>query len=269
MRQHSRPSLAWTLTGLGLIVALTACSSSSQPADDSRPSGGSVTGTAGASSNGGSNASGGTSASAGAGGVPGTAGLTSFGGSSVAGAAGGAVTMTGGSGGAAGSTSGSAGSSAGGAAPACTPGGTGTMEIAPGVLRDLKTCLDWEENPTTLGKENWVPSNQYCNDLVLGGFDDWRMPTNAEIASTPVMFVNHRLDTTPRFVPTGTTDPSLDFHYCGVAQWDVNNPRVCQWVGQGNIDGTICVRGETTIALAPPDDCPCVSGESGFVPWQD
>ena len=176
-------------------------------------------------------------------------------------------------GGAAASLAGSAEVSTGGAAAqgsgaTCTPG-AGTTEIAAGVLRDNKTCLAWEEAPGFVGGGTWLPSKKYCDDLVLGGFDDWRMPTNPELNSTPVKFVG-RLTTAPRYVPSGASDPSVDYHYCAVTQWDPNVARACGWPGPGqNMDGTICVRGQAAVALTPPDACTCASGEAGFVPWAD
>ena len=120
----------------------------------------------------------------------------------------------------------------------------------------------WEETPGFLAAGNWEPSRDYCAGLTLAGFDDWRMPTCLELASTPVAFIG-RLGTSPRYLPDGTSDLA-NFHYCGVVHWSAEQPRGCGWVGPGNMDGTICVRGEAASALPPPEGCTCQEGTAGY-----
>ncbi len=147
--------------------------------------------------------------------------------------------------------------------PSCTPS-SGTESIAGGALLDKATCLIWEETPGFVAAGNWEPARDYCEGLSLAGFDDWRMPTTIELASTPVMFTG-RLATAPRYLPDGTSDLG-NFHYCGVTHWDPQQPLGCGWVGPANMDGTICVRGEAASALPAPGGCTCQEGESGFTP---
>ena len=47
---------------------------------------------------------------------------------------------------------------------------------------DPKTNLTWQvqTNPT---KMSWQEAMDYCQDLTLGGFDDWRLPTIRELLS--------------------------------------------------------------------------------------
>ena len=90
------------------------------------------------------------------------------------------------------------------------------------------------------------------------------MPTNVELGSTPVAFIG-RLATTPRYTPDGATDLG-NFHYCGITHWDAAQPMGCNWVGPGNMDGTICVRGQAASALPAPEGCTCDAGMAGFSP---
>ena len=56
-----------------------------------------------------------------------------------------------------------------------TDGGDGT------VLDEL-TCLTWQQTPPS-GDFTWDEGLQYCDDLTLGGYDDWRLPTRIELTS--------------------------------------------------------------------------------------
>lgn len=51
-----------------------------------------------------------------------------------------------------------------------------------GTVTDLNTGLMWEEIPTTEGFD-WNDAKEYCENLELGGYDDWRMPTAKELFS--------------------------------------------------------------------------------------
>ncbi len=232
----------------------------------SSPGGGAEGGAANAGSGGAGAAgqSGGGTASA----VQGGASGASSGGASAPAVTGGVgVIGSAGSSGSAGNA-GSAGSAGagGGASGSCTPS-SGTEALAGGMVLDRATCLMWEAEPGFVAGGNWEPSKTYCENLSLGGFDDWRMPTVVELGSTPIAFIG-RLCTDPRYVPDGTSDLG-DFHYCGVVHWDPNQPLGCGWVGPANMDGTICVRGESAVTLSAPPGCTCDGGLSGFMPYPD
>ena len=51
-----------------------------------------------------------------------------------------------------------------------------------GITTDLNTGLMWQEIPTTEGFD-WKDAKAYCENLELGGYDDWRMPTAKELYS--------------------------------------------------------------------------------------
>ncbi len=51
-----------------------------------------------------------------------------------------------------------------------------------GTISDLNTGLMWQEIPTS-GGFNWKDAKAYCENLKLGGYDDWRMPTAKELYS--------------------------------------------------------------------------------------
>jgi len=50
------------------------------------------------------------------------------------------------------------------------------------VLIDTKTWLMWplQDNDSDI---SWPAGKEYCEDFSLGGFTDWRMPTQEELAS--------------------------------------------------------------------------------------
>lgn len=49
-------------------------------------------------------------------------------------------------------------------------------------ITDLNSGLMWQEVPTSEGFD-WQGANDYCENLELGGYDDWRMPTLKELYS--------------------------------------------------------------------------------------
>lgn len=51
-----------------------------------------------------------------------------------------------------------------------------------GTTKDLNSGLTWQEVPTTKGFD-WKDAKAYCENLELGGYDDWRMPTAKELFS--------------------------------------------------------------------------------------
>ncbi|WP_372744691.1 DUF1566 domain-containing protein [Lutibacter sp.] len=51
-----------------------------------------------------------------------------------------------------------------------------------GTITDLNSGLMWQEIPSTEGFD-WNNAKEYCENLELGGFNDWRMPTLKELFS--------------------------------------------------------------------------------------
>ncbi len=50
-------------------------------------------------------------------------------------------------------------------------------------VTDNLTGLVWAENANGAGTLNWAAAVTYCNNLELGGFDDWRLPNVKELMS--------------------------------------------------------------------------------------
>ena len=50
-----------------------------------------------------------------------------------------------------------------------------------GTVSDSQTRLQWQKSPSDMS--SWTIATSTCAGLVLGGFDDWRLPTTAELES--------------------------------------------------------------------------------------
>jgi hypothetical protein len=52
------------------------------------------------------------------------------------------------------------------------------------IVTDNITTLEWQDNSdANTTTENWVDAIVYCEGLILGSFDDWRMPNINELLS--------------------------------------------------------------------------------------
>ncbi|MFI3295760.1 MAG: DUF1566 domain-containing protein, partial [Rikenellaceae bacterium] len=51
-----------------------------------------------------------------------------------------------------------------------------------GTVTDLNTGLTWQQTPPAQGVV-WAEAEAYCDELELGGYDDWRLPTLKELFS--------------------------------------------------------------------------------------
>lgn len=52
-----------------------------------------------------------------------------------------------------------------------------------GTVSDLNTGLMWQQTPNLGDKMSWDDSIDYCDDLTVGGYTDWRAPTIKELVS--------------------------------------------------------------------------------------
>ncbi len=49
---------------------------------------------------------------------------------------------------------------------------------------DTKTGLTWQDNKAAAKvQKNWSDAKEYCKDLTLGGYSDWRLPSIKELQS--------------------------------------------------------------------------------------
>jgi hypothetical protein len=142
----------------------------------------------------------------------------------------------------------------------CTPD-PGAALVAKGeVIFDPRTCLSWMK--ATREGVNLNPmfppdALTFCGQLVLGGFDDWRVPTVSELASI--------VTRCGKYPPEGPWDPLFDVK--GDGYWTTTSagqPRKVCAIGTANagkfyeygIDGpqvVRCVRGAG--AVKPARDC--------------
>lgn len=165
----------------------------------------------------------------------------------------------GGSGGAAPGTGGAADASGGTtSATDCTPNESGTFVAVGETVLDERTCLTWMRDNTT--GDPYAEAVAYCEALVLGGYDDWRLPTAGEVATI--------------FKCDGMWPPIDDtvFNVMGDGIWTSTEtgtvagdlPKVCgagqssgSYYDFGQVGGqnTRCVRGTSEV----PDRSDCVT----------
>ena len=53
-----------------------------------------------------------------------------------------------------------------------------------GMVYDTVQNITWLQNWNTNGRMDWTTANNWANNLVYGGFDDWRLPTANTTASS-------------------------------------------------------------------------------------
>jgi len=64
-----------------------------------------------------------------------------------------------------------------------TPRFTDNTGSEAGTVTDNLTGLMWAKDANAAGLETWDGALTYCNDLILGGHDDWRLPNVKELLS--------------------------------------------------------------------------------------
>jgi MYXO-CTERM domain-containing protein len=55
---------------------------------------------------------------------------------------------------------------------------------AGGMVYDTVQNITWLQNWNTNGRMDWTTANNWANNLVFGGFDDWRLPTSLNADGT-------------------------------------------------------------------------------------
>jgi hypothetical protein len=55
-------------------------------------------------------------------------------------------------------------------------------DLANGIVRDNVTGLEWQQ-ATAPGTYTWQQAVDYCNNLILGGYADWRLPDIKELSA--------------------------------------------------------------------------------------
>lgn len=75
---------------------------------------------------------------------------------------------------------------------------------------DSRLGFMWQDNPAAkITKKKWEDAKKYCQDLTLGGFDDWRLP-NYDTLLTIVDYDRYR----PAIMPIFENVNILDYYWC-------------------------------------------------------
>jgi hypothetical protein len=153
-----------------------------------------------------------------------------------------------------GAASDDAGGSSGNGTPDCTPGGSGLV-VDGDVVLDKKTCLVWQRGEGTqpvycdMTDRNpmgycWTAAVNDCEDLKLGGADDFRLPSEAELLTIvdksqyPTDDASAFPDTQLKFYWT-SKEVSSDHAWCVDFTSGNASPSAAKWGGQAYR----CVRG--------------------------
>lgn len=56
-----------------------------------------------------------------------------------------------------------------------------TFSFAQGSFIDKENHLQWQDSPDVEKEEKWAMSKKYCKTLHYLGYNDWRLPTIAEL----------------------------------------------------------------------------------------
>jgi hypothetical protein len=135
---------------------------------------------------------------------------------------------------------------------------------------DERTCLEWQKSaPPRMLPDlyDWTHAEDYCDKLVLGGHDDWRLPTRIELVSIARFGAREGVDVN---VFSGTYEAGLwtaslwapvimDPTAAGIAWAIFSTPTSVQSTRESGIEGVRCVRGggageaPNELAAAPAD----------------
>ena len=77
------------------------------------------------------------------------------------------------------------------------------LDMGNGTIVDQATALQWQQSDDGLTR-NWVEALEYCETLILGGYEDWRLPNIKELQS--IVDYNR----SPDFTSSAAIDPIFD-----------------------------------------------------------
>ena len=93
----------------------------------------------------------------------------------------------------------------------CT-GYAGLQDNGDHTITDTETGLMWMKNTAPGGEMSWEAALIYCEESIVAGYDDWRLPTIKELGSivdystrNPAINTQYFPDTEPSYYWTSTT----------------------------------------------------------------
>lgn len=100
---------------------------------------------------------------------------------------------------------------------------------------DKTSGLCWENPPTSTEALIWDDALAYCDALVLGGYNDWRLPSISEMRSfvrgCDTTITGGECDVTDECVPNNPEGNGCGGEVCETGCWDSEGPGVggCFW----------------------------------------
>lgn len=116
-----------------------------------------------------------------------------------------------------------------------------------GIAKDSVTGLIWQDdNDVASIRKDWEGAKQYCSDLSLGGYSDWRLPNIYEL----ITLLDNTKSKEP-YIIDGFSNIAFDFYWSSntVSTYADNALAVHSYgsttgEGKGNDHSVRCVRGE-------------------------
>jgi hypothetical protein len=129
--------------------------------------------------------------------------------------------------------------------PSYTDNGNGT-------ITDNVTGLTWQKEDDNIERA-WDNANTYCDDLTLGGYSDWRLPSDMELMSivnygiyNPAINTTYFPDTNSSFYWLSDTIASDSSTHA--LHMDFTHGFIINYVSKSNRYHVRCVRGDITVA---------------------
>ncbi len=130
--------------------------------------------------------------------------------------------------------------------------GAFTRDSVSETVYDTATNLTWQDNAIAgTQKRNWESAVAYCNDLVLGGVDDWYLPNLTQLKSIVNKDEVPAINTTFEYAGTSYYWSSYPYEYNSSEAWMVyfGSGGYTYWTSKSYSTYLRCVRDEPIVSI--------------------